>query len=96
MVIQVPLFSIALRRADEISNALFARGYNYTGRVSTGSVRSDYVRSQYHKTTLDWVGCIVLVTLFVAVGVAEIGFGVFSIQHSPLNIYLRGILHIPF
>jgi energy-coupling factor transporter transmembrane protein EcfT len=29
----VPLFSIALRRANEISNALFSRGYTISGRV---------------------------------------------------------------
>jgi len=91
----VPLFSIALRRADEISNALFARGYTLTGRVGTGGKRSDYIRSKYDLHTIDWIVMIVLITVFVAVAIAQVGFNVFSLNHSPLNIYLKTLLRIP-
>lgn len=91
----VPLFSIALRRADEISNALFARGYTLTGRVGTGGKRSDYIRSRYVMRTRDGVAITLFVTIFAAVAIAQTTFGVFAIGHSPLNIYLRTILNIP-
>lgn len=95
MMYLIPLFSIALRRADEISNALFARGYNISGRVATGGKRSDYIRAQYPMRTRDWVMIVALIAVFVAIGVAQMGFGVFSIENSPLNQLLRQWLNIP-
>jgi energy-coupling factor transporter transmembrane protein EcfT len=94
MMYLVPLFSIALRRADEISNALFARGYTLTGRVRAGGKRADYVRSQYVMKKRDWVLVGLMVVVFIATGIAQLRYGVFSIEHSPLNIYLRGLLGI--
>jgi energy-coupling factor transporter transmembrane protein EcfT len=95
MMYLIPLFSIALRRADEISNALFARGYNYTGKVGTGGKRQDYIRSKYHMHSNDWILITILVTLFATVAIAQVGFGVFDIMHSPINIYFRNLLNIP-
>jgi energy-coupling factor transporter transmembrane protein EcfT len=95
MMYLIPLFSIALRRADEISNALFARGYTITGRVGGGGERQDYIRSLYRMRNRDYIVITILLLIFVAVGIAQIGFGVFSLENSPLNIYLRGVLGIP-
>lgn len=92
----IPLFSIALRRADEISNALFARGYTFTGRTGTGEKRQDYIRSQYTFSTRDYVAIVVIVLIFVAIGISQLAYGTFSIENSPLNIYLRDILGVPF
>jgi len=94
MMYLIPLFSIALRRADEISNALFARGYTITGKVSTGGKRSDYIRSQYTVTMLDRVLISLLVILFISAGIAQIRFGAFAIEQSPLHTYLSTILNI--
>lgn len=94
MMYLIPLFSIALRRADEISNALFARGYTITGRVQGGGRRPDYIRSQYAMAARDWVASTVLAVVFVATGVAQSFFGIFAITHSPLNIYLHTLLGI--
>lgn len=94
MMYLIPLFSIALRRADEISNALFARGYTLTGQVEGGGRRSDYILTQYQLLPKDWVWIITFVALFVAIMVAQYGFGVFRLVHSPLNLYLRGLLGI--
>ena len=95
MMYTIPLFSISLRRADEISNALFARGYSISGKVAGGGKRSDYIRSQYEMKTIDWVAIVILIVTFVAVAVAQLGFGVFDIINSPLNQYLRQIFNIP-
>jgi energy-coupling factor transporter transmembrane protein EcfT len=96
MMYLIPLFSIALRRADEISNALFARGYTITGRTSTGEPREDYIRSTYHYANRDYIAIAIMITIFVATGVAQIFFGVFALENSPLNVYLRQALGIPF
>ncbi|MBI5829026.1 MAG: hypothetical protein HZB20_05695 [Chloroflexi bacterium] len=94
MMYLIPLFSIALRRADEISNALFALGYNITGQVEGGGRRSDYILTQYQMATKDWVWITIFVVLFVGAAVAQYGFGTFRLIHSPLNIYLRTLLGI--
>jgi len=94
MMYLIPLFSIALRRANEISNALFARGYTLTGRTSTGKPRQDYIRSTYSYSKRDFVAVAVMVIIFVATGLAQIFFNVFAIEHSPLNILLRRTLGI--
>ena len=96
MMYLIPLFSIALRRANEISNALFARGYTLTGRTSTGKPREDYIRSTYSYFKRDHIAITIMVTIFVATAIAQIFFGVFALENSPLNIYLRQLLVIPF
>lgn len=90
----IPLFSIALRRADEISNALFARGYTLTGQVEGGGKRSDYILMQYKMTPKDWFWTTLMVILFIAAMVAQYGFGLFRLNHSPLNQYLQSLLGI--
>ena len=90
----VPLFSIALRRADEISHALFARGYTFTGKVGHGDKRSDYILTKYKIAPKDWAWIAIFVILFVGAGVAEYGFGAFRLPHSPINILLRQLLGI--
>lgn len=95
MMYLIPLFSIALRRANEISNALFARGYTLTGLTSTGEPRQDYIRSTYSYSKKDFIAMTIMMTIFVATGFAQIFFGVFALENSPLNIYLCQTLGIP-
>lgn len=35
----MPLFTLAIRRTDEISNALYARGYTPSGKMENGGER---------------------------------------------------------
>ncbi len=95
MMYLIPLFSIALRRADEISNALFARGYTVTGRVRGGGERPDYIRTHYGIETRDRIAIISMALIFTVTAVAQLLFNVFAIPNSPLNIYLRNQLNIP-
>lgn len=92
MMYLVPLFSIALRRADEISNALFARGYTLTGRVHSGGKRYDYVRSLYKLQRIDLIAIAVMLLTFVTVGVMQLGFNVFALENSPLYIYVGNLV----
>ncbi len=96
MMYLIPLFSIALRRADEISNALFARGYTLTGRVGRGGKRQDYIRSLYKIRSRDIIAIAAMALIFAATGYVQMRYGTFAIEHSPLNIWLRGQLGIPF
>lgn len=88
----IPLFTISLRRAEDISDALFARGYTVSGRTITGGRRPDYVLSQYHFRTRDVLIIVLLLALFVGVAVAQWRYGIFRIAHSPLNRWLAAAL----
>ena len=87
----IPLFTLAIRRADEISNALFARGYTPSGKVEGGGQRSDYILTKYPVHRIDILAVIVMVTIFVAVAVLRLGFGVFAVSQSPLRQFLLSL-----
>lgn len=89
----IPLFTIAIRRTDEISNALFARGYTVSGRIEKGGKRSDYIHTKYPFRRLDLVLNVLMTAAFLGAGVLRIGFGIFAVDHSPLRMYLLGLLN---
>ena len=74
---------------------MFARGYNISGKVAGGGKRSDYIRAQYRMKTADRVAIVIMVTLFVVIAIAQLGFGVFAIENAPLNQLFRQWLNIP-
>lgn len=81
----VPLFAVALRRAEEISNALFARGYTLSGRPAGGGPRSDYLRKRYTMAPRDGVATGALTCAFLAVLVLSQATGILSDGGSPLR-----------
>jgi energy-coupling factor transporter transmembrane protein EcfT len=85
----VPLFTIALRRAEEISNALVARGYTPTGRVLGGGARADYVRRRYRVRHLDLAVIAALLAALLAVALLQVTGGVFALDRSPLLLAWR-------
>ena len=90
----VPLFAVALRRADEISTALFARGYTLTGRPTTGGKRSDYLRSRYVMQRRDWVVSLGLIAAFVVVAVLSMTTDIVSHTNSALRAGLVDALGV--
>jgi energy-coupling factor transporter transmembrane protein EcfT len=84
----IPLFTLAIRRTDEISNALFARGYTPSGRIEGGGERSDYILAQYKIRKIDLILIGLMVGTFVIVGFLQLGYGVFSMENSPLFQFL--------
>lgn len=80
----IPLFTLAIRRTDEISNALFARGYTISGKIEGGGKRSDYILTLYPIRKLDIALIALMVIVFTVVGFLQIRYGLFSMQHSPL------------
>lgn len=91
----VPLFAVALRRADEISTALYARGYTLSGRPGTGGRRTDYVRDKYVVGARDWLVSFGLLGALILIAVLRFTTTIFSAQSSPLIAFIRQSLGLP-
>jgi energy-coupling factor transporter transmembrane protein EcfT len=89
----IPLFTLAIRRTDEISNALYARGYTPSGQIEGGGKRSDYILTQYKIRAIDIILIVLMIVVFVFVGYLQLRFGAFSMQHSPLYQFLLSQFH---
>jgi len=88
----IPLFTLAIRRADEIGNALFVRGYTFAGEVLGGGKRTSTVMNLYQFKVRDTFLCALQVGLFVTMAILQLKFSQFRIDHSPLNAYFLSIL----
>jgi energy-coupling factor transporter transmembrane protein EcfT len=84
----IPLFTLAIRRTDEISNALYARGYTPSGRLENGGKRSDYILTLYKIKPIDYLLIALMITIFIVVAYLQIRYGVFSMENSPLYKFL--------
>ena len=84
----IPLFTLAIRRTDEISNALYARGYTPSGKIEGGGKRSDYILTQYPIRVVDIVLIVLMIGIFILAGFLQIRYGYFSMEHSPLYQFL--------
>ena len=84
----IPLFTLAIRRTDEISSALYARGYTPSGKIEGGGKRSDYILTQYPIRVVDIVLIVLMIGIFILAGFLQIRYGYFSMQHSPLYQFL--------
>lgn len=84
----IPLFTLAIRRTDEISNALFARGYTPSGKIEGGGKRSDYILTLYQIKKIDTILIALMVGIFTTVGIMQMMYGIFSMENSPLFQYL--------
>lgn len=87
----IPLFTLAIRRTDEISNALYARGYTPSGKLENGGIRSDYILTKYpiHKVDIFIIGAMVIT--FLVVVILRVQFGIFAVDQSPLRIFLLSL-----
>ena len=87
----IPLFTLAIRRTDEISNALFARGYTPSGRIEGGGERSDYILTLYKIRMIDYVLIALMGIIFVAFAYLQFAHGAFAMEHSPFYQYLLSL-----
>ena len=87
----IPLFALSLRRSEDFTNALVARGYAFTGEASRAK-RADYVLTHYTFTHLD--GVLTAVILLALIGVLGLYFGTgyFDLNSSWLLAWLKGLL----
>ncbi len=87
----IPLFALSLRRSEEFTNALVARGYAFTGEAAKVK-RADYILTHYTFKTLDVVLVAVIGLLFVLLLVMRYGFGWMGLEDSLFNLWLRGLV----
>jgi len=87
----IPLFALSLRRSEEFTNALVARGYAFTGEAAKIK-RADYILTHYTFKTLDVVLVAVIGLLFVLLLVMRYGFGWMGLEDSLFNLWLRGLV----
>jgi energy-coupling factor transporter transmembrane protein EcfT len=87
----IPLFTVAIRRTDEISNALYARGYTPSGNVEGGGKRTDYILTQYTVRSLDIFLITLMVVVFCVVGFLQTRYGLFSMENAPFYQYLLSL-----
>lgn len=90
----VPLFAVALRRADEIAAALYARGYTLSGRPGTGGKRTDYLRGKFVVRARDWVASLGLLGAFALIAIVSRTTSVFSVDSSSLIGFVEHLLGI--
>ncbi len=87
----IPLFALSLRRSEDFTNALVARGYAFTGEASRVK-RADYVLTHYTFTTLDMVLTIIIGLSFVAILYLRYGLGYLDLDSSWFLSWLQGAI----
>lgn len=87
----IPLFALSLRRSEEFTNALVARGYAFTGEASRIK-RADYILTHYTFTSLDGVLTALISLSFVAILILRYGLDYFLLDSSWLVAWLKEIL----
>ena len=88
----VPLFALSIRRSEEFTNALVARGYAFTGEASKVK-RADFVLTHYSFKYFDYIFIVIITLMFIALMVFHYGFDHFSIDHSWLLRMLSNAVH---
>lgn len=86
----IPLFTLALRRGDEISNALFARGYAFN--IKGGKKRADYVLTKYSFTIKDKPIIAFLILAFVVLAYVSLRYNTFDVENSIINVLCQGLI----
>lgn len=81
----IPLLTLAFRRSDEITNALFVKGYSIKGSVK----RPDYILTKYKFTLKDTISCILLVLILISIIVFKYKFNLFNEDLSVFRYLLQ-------
>ena len=75
----VPLVALAIRRSDEVSNALDSRGFKISGEG-----RTDYITTKYKYRKFDYIAIAVMLIFLLLIFIVDVKFGYFSAEHSLL------------
>lgn len=87
----IPLFALSLRRSEDFTNALVARGYAFTGEAAKVK-RADYILTHYTFKSYDLFFSVVIGASFIILLVLRYGTDLFSIENSWLIQTLRQLL----
>ena len=88
----VPLFALSLRRSEEFTNALVARGYAFTGKASKVK-RADFILTHYSYKYFDYIFIVLISLSFIALLVLRFGYGYFGVEQSWLIGLLRSAIN---
>lgn len=86
----IPLFALSLRRSEEFTNALIARGYAFTGEASKVK-RADYILSRYTFHIHDGILVAIITFIFFLLLVMRYQLNFFGIEDSLLTILFSPI-----
>lgn len=84
----IPLFALSLRRTEEFTNALVARGYSFTGKASRKK-RADYILTHYDFGTLDAALTALIAVAFLGLLWMRYVYGYFELSDSLLLAWLK-------
>ena len=87
----IPLFTLAIRRSEDISTGLYAKGTEIKGTYK-GQKRPDYLRTKFKKTTLDYAVSVCSIAVFIGVVSLKVFVNVFALKNSILNVWFGSIL----
>jgi energy-coupling factor transporter transmembrane protein EcfT len=87
----IPLFALSLRRSEEFTNALVARGYAFTGEASRVK-RADYVLTHYSFKYYDAIFTALISISFIGLLILRFGYNYFGVDESTLMNWLKNIL----
>ncbi len=87
----IPLFALSLRRSEEFTNALVARGYAFTGEASRIK-RADYVLTHYSFKYYDAIFTALISISFVGLLIMRYGYNYFGVDESALMNWLKNYL----
>ena len=80
-----------MRRAEEFTNALVARGYAFSGEASKVK-RADYVLTHYSFNPLDGAITTAITVLLAAILILHFGYGYMGMENSFLIRWLQSAL----
>lgn len=87
----IPLFALSLRRSEEFTNALVARGYAFTGKASRVK-RADYVLTHYSFKYYDAIFTALISISFIGLLIMRYGYNYFGVDESTLMNWLKNVL----
>jgi energy-coupling factor transport system permease protein len=81
----IPLFALSLRRSEEFTNALVARGYAFTGEAAKVK-RADFILTHYQFRGHDIAFTILILALFIALLFFRYNYGSFNLETSWITL----------
>lgn len=80
----IPLFTLAIRRSEEISVGLYSKGTVITGKYN-GKKRPDYLLKNLKITKVDIAVIILIFVVFFAIAYLQVSLKLFNLVNSPIN-----------
>lgn len=87
----IPLFTLSIRRCEEISMGLFSKGTCISNKID-GVKRPDYLMSKNPVKKMDLALSALIIVAFLIFAAAQIFWGSFSLDNSPINIALLKLI----